>query len=62
MIEKEIVYSNPIKVDESDIQLDKSSKVVMSIASLVADKELYELKLVEINIISLFRHSLHAKV
>ncbi|MBA7566093.1 hypothetical protein ES708_07780 [subsurface metagenome] len=49
MIEKEIIYSNPIKVDENNIQLDKSSKVVLSVASLVADKKLYELKLAEIN-------------
>ena len=49
MIEKEIVYSNPIKVDEGDVQLDKSSKVVLSVASLVANKEMYELKLAEIN-------------
>jgi hypothetical protein len=49
MIEKEIVYSNPIKVDESNIQLDKGSKVIISVASLMADKKSYELKLAEIN-------------
>lgn len=45
MSETDIVYSNPIKVDDNNIQLDKTSKVIISIASIIVNKELYELKL-----------------
>lgn len=49
MIEKDVVYSNPVRIDDDTIQLDKKSKVVVSMVSLLRNKESYGLELAEIN-------------
>jgi len=49
MIEKDVVYSNPVRIDDDTIQLDKSSKVVVSVVSLLAKKESHGLVLAEVN-------------
>lgn len=51
MIEKEIVYSNPVRIDDDTIQLDKSSKVVVSVASLLVNKESHGLELAKIDMV-----------
>lgn len=49
MKETEIVYSNPIKIDDNTLQVVKTCKVIIDKASLLGNKERYESGLNEIN-------------
>jgi len=47
--EKDIVYSNPVKIDDERYEVDKTSTITILKTSLLADKEMYEAKLLKIN-------------
>lgn len=49
MEEIDIVYSNPIKIDENTLQVDKTCKVIIHKTSLLANKELFESELNRVN-------------
>jgi len=49
MKEIDIVYSNPIKIDNNTIQVDKTCKVLIDIGILFSDKDTYESNLIRIN-------------
>ncbi len=49
--EKNVVYSNPVKINDDIYEVSKQSTIRIYIASLTADKAIYEAKLNRINTI-----------